>query len=117
MGAYCTGSNYFEIGDLGSKVKVTVTKYPFFLQNYLLTSLLCISALMICLIKMKYGMSLRYTLGRIVFEFHKSQRGYDVIVMSFMFYPNNYLYGISQILLILETSYLDPIHDNITSIK
>ena len=41
MVAYCTGSNPIKIGDLGSKVKV-----PFFLHNSLLTSLLCISALM-----------------------------------------------------------------------
>ena len=31
-------------GDYGSKVKVTVTLYPFFLHNSLFTSLLCISA-------------------------------------------------------------------------
>ena len=37
----------------------------FFLHNSLLTSLPCISALL-CLIKMKFGMSLRYTFGRFV---------------------------------------------------
>ena len=60
MVAYCTGTNPIEIGDLGSKVKVTVTLYPFFLYNSLLTSLLCISALL-CSIKMKFTMSLSYT--------------------------------------------------------
>ena len=50
MVVYCTGSNPIEIGDLGSKVKVTVTQYPFFLHNFLLTCLLYISALL-CLIK------------------------------------------------------------------
>ena len=30
MVAYHTGSDPIEIGDLGSKVKVTVTQYPFF---------------------------------------------------------------------------------------
>ena len=30
MVAYYPGSNFIEIGDLGSKVKVTVTQYPFF---------------------------------------------------------------------------------------
>ena len=51
------GSDLIEIGDLGSKVKVTVAQYPFFLHNSLLTSLLYISAL-ICLIKLKFGMPL-----------------------------------------------------------
>ena len=37
----------------------------------LLTSLLCILALLY-LIKMKFDLSLRYTLGRFVFKFHKS---------------------------------------------
>ena len=50
-----------------------------FLHNSLLTSLFCISALL-CLIKMKFGMSLRYTLGWLVFEFHKNQMDDDVIV-------------------------------------
>ena len=30
MAAYCTGSDPIEIGDLESKVKVTVTQNPFF---------------------------------------------------------------------------------------
>ena len=38
--AYPTGSDPCEIGDLGLEVKVTVTKYPFFLYNSLLFSLL-----------------------------------------------------------------------------
>ena len=53
--AYRTGWNPIEIGDLGSKVKVTVTQYPFFLYYPLLTSLLCISA-QLCIIKMKFDM-------------------------------------------------------------
>ena len=78
MAAYNTDSNPVEIGDLGSKVKVTVTQglYPFFLHNSLLTSLFCISALL-CLIIMKFSlMSLRYS----------------VIMTLFMFSPNNCLY-------------------------
>ena len=47
--AYYTG---LAFGDLGSKVKVKVTQYPFFLHISLLTSLLYISALL-CLIKLK----------------------------------------------------------------
>ena len=53
--AYNTGSDPIEIGDLGSKV--TVTQYPVFLHNSLLTSLLYILALL-CLIKLKFGMPL-----------------------------------------------------------
>ena len=87
MAAYRTGSNSIEIGDLGSKVKVTVTWYPFFLHNSLLTSLPCISALL-CFIKM----SLWYTLGRFVFKFHEIRMGDDVIMTSFKFSPNNYPY-------------------------
>ena len=48
------GSNPIEFGDLGSKVKATLTSYPFFLHNSLLTSVPCILALL-CLIKMKFG--------------------------------------------------------------
>ena len=64
---------------------------PICLYNSLLTSLLCISALL-CSIKMKIGrpMSLcRYTLGRFVFKFHKNRIDDDVIVTSFTFSPNN----------------------------
>ena len=50
---------------------------PIFLHNSLLTSL-PISALL-CLINMKFSMSLRYTLGRIVIKFHKIRMGDDVI--------------------------------------
>ena len=42
----------------------------FFSYNSMLTSLPCISALL-CLIKMKFGMSLWYTLVRFLFKFHK----------------------------------------------
>ena len=38
-----------------------------------------------CPIKMKFILSLRYPLGRFVFEFHKIQIGDDVIVTSFTF--------------------------------
>ena len=44
-----------------SKVKVTVGQYPFFIHKSLLISLLCISTFL-CLITMKFGTSLRYTL-------------------------------------------------------
>ena len=61
---------------------------PTFLHNSLLTSLPYISALL-CLIKMKFGMSLRYPLGQFVFKFHKNRMGDDVIVISFRFSLNN----------------------------
>ena len=76
------GSNPIEFGDLESKVKVTVTSYPFFLHHSLLASLLYISVLL-RLILLKFGMSLRYTLGRPVFKFHKNRMVDDVIVTSF----------------------------------
>ena len=61
--ANCSSSNPIEIGDLGSKVKVTVTLHPFFLHNSLLISLLWILALL-SPIKMKFSLSLRYALDR-----------------------------------------------------
>ena len=63
---------------------------PIFLHNSLLNPLPCISALL-CLIKIKFDMSLRsiYTFGRYVFEFNKIQIGDDVIMTSFKFSPNN----------------------------
>ena len=79
MVAVCTGSN-----PIGSKVKVTVTLYPFFLHNSLLYSLPCISALL-CLITMNFSKSLTYTLGRFVFKFHKNLMGDDLIMTSFKF--------------------------------
>ena len=51
----------------------------------MLTFLPCISALL-CLIKMKFGMWLRYTLGRFVFRFHKIWMGDDVIMTSYKFW-------------------------------
>ena len=63
MVAYCTGSDPIEIGDLGSKVKITVTQYPFFLHNSLLTSLLEFSALL-CPIE-----SNTYAYSRFAFNF------------------------------------------------
>ena len=88
MVASYIGSNPIEFSDLGSKVKVTVTYYPFFLHNSLLTSLPCISGFL-CLIKMKFGMSPIYTLGRFVYKFHKIRMGDDIIMTSFKFSPNN----------------------------
>ena len=54
-GSLATGSNPIEIGDLWSKVKVTVAQNSFFLHNSLLISLLYISAL-VYLINMKFSM-------------------------------------------------------------
>ena len=68
MVANNTGSDPIEIGELGSKVKDTVTLYPFF-HNSLLTSLLYISALLY-MIKLKFGIPLTYALCRFVCEFH-----------------------------------------------
>ena len=82
MVAYRTGLNPIEIGDLRSKVKVTVTYYRFLLYNSLLTSLLCISCIL-CPIEMKFGLLLRYALVSFVFEFRKYRIGDDVIVSSF----------------------------------
>ena len=65
--------------------------YPFFLHNSLLTSILCISALL-CTLKLKFGMSLRYTLDRFVVKFHKNRIVDDFIVTSFKSSPNNYPY-------------------------
>ena len=84
MVAYNTGSDPIEIGDLGSKVKVTVAQYPFFLLNSLLTSLQYISALL-CLLTLKFSMPLRYILCRFVVEFHINQICDDVMVTSFKF--------------------------------
>ena len=80
--AYCTGSDPIEIGDLWLKVKLTVTQYPFFLNNSLLTSLLYISDFLY-LIKVKFDMPLTYALCRFVCKFHENQMGDDVIVTSF----------------------------------
>ena len=88
MVAYNTGSDPKEIGDLGSKVKVTVTQYQFLLHNSLLTSLLYNSAFLL-LIKLKFGMPLIYALCRFVCEFHYNQIGDDVIVTSFRFSSYN----------------------------
>ena len=44
---------------------------------------------MLCPIKMKFSLSLRYSLGRFVFEFDKILMGDDVIVTSFKFSANN----------------------------
>ena len=70
MAAFCTDSNSIEIGDIWLKVKVTVTQYPFFHHNSLLTSLLWISVFL-CRMKVKYGMLLRYALYRFDFHFHE----------------------------------------------
>ena len=60
------------ICDLGSKVKVTVTQYLFFLHILCKLQLLYISALL-CLIKLKLGMPLTYAFCRFVCEFHLIQ--------------------------------------------
>ena len=62
-----------------------------FLDNSLLTSILCISA-PLGRIEMKFGMSLRYTLCRFEFKFHKNRMGDDVIVTSFKLSQSNYQY-------------------------
>ena len=82
--AYCIDSDPIEIGELRSKLKVTVTQYSSFLHNYLFTLLLYISFLL-CLIELKFGMLLRYALYRFVVEFHKNQMGDDVMATSFKF--------------------------------
>ena len=78
--------NPIETCDFGSKIKVTVTQYPLFLQNSLLTSVLYITA-HLCSIKLNFDMPLKYALSRYVVEFHKNQMGDDVIVTSFKFPP------------------------------
>ena len=62
-----------------------------FLHNSLLNSMVWISVLL-CLMKMKFNVSLRYALGKFVFEFQKYQMGYNVIMTSFKFYPYNFQY-------------------------
>ena len=64
---------------LGQRSRSQWRNTHFFLPNSLLTSLLCISALL-CSIKIKFGMSLRYTIGRFVIQFHEIRMGEDVIV-------------------------------------
>ena len=92
MVIYRTDSGRIKVGDLWSKVKVTITLYSNILHNSLLISLPRISALL-CPIKMKFGMSIRYALGRFAFEFDKENRlGNDVIVTSFDISPNNCMY-------------------------
>ena len=61
----------------------------FFLHNSVLTSLMYISVLL-CLIKMKFDMPLRYALCRFVVEFHENQMGDDVIVTKFSLYKCPY---------------------------
>ena len=77
-----------KLVNLGQRSRSQWRNSHFFLHNSLLTFLPCISALL-CLIKMKFGMSLRYTFGRFVYKFHKIQMGDDVIMTSFKFSPNN----------------------------
>ena len=59
-----------------------------FLHNFLLSSLLSISALF-CPIDMKFGISLLNASGRFVFECHKNQTDDDFIVTSIRFSPLN----------------------------
>ena len=44
------------------------------------------------LIKIRFGVSLKYTFGRFVFKFHKYRMGDDVNVTSFKFTTNNCQY-------------------------
>ena len=67
MFAYRTGSDLIEIGDLGSKVKVTVTLNPFFFMTFV-NFPTCISALL-CPIEMEFGMSVRYALEDLCLNF------------------------------------------------
>ena len=81
-----------KLETLGQKSRLT-----FFLHNSLLISLLCISALL-SLIKMKFGMSLRYNLGRFVFKCQVSRSqlkvkghrrgGVCVLWMLLVFFPS-----------------------------
>ena len=114
MVAYHTGSDPIEIGDFGSKINVKMTQYSFYLHNSLLTSLLCISAYL-CLIEMKFDMSLRYILGWFVSKSYKNRMGDDVIVTSIKFSPNNCPYLKFYWTYWLQTSYLESIHNKITS--
>ena len=93
MVAFRTGSDPFEISDPGSKVKIHTHCDVIFIfsSNSLLTSLLCISALLRP-IEMKFDTSLKHAFGRIVFKFHKNQTDDDVIVTSLKFSPNNCSY-------------------------
>ena len=77
MVAYCIG---LKLVTLGQRSKSRWNNIHFFLHNSLITSLLCISALL-CPVIMKFGMSLRYTLGWFVVKFHKNRLGDDVIVL------------------------------------
>ena len=74
--------------NLGQRSRSQWRNTNFFLYNSVLTSLFCISALL-CSIKIKFGMWLRYTLCRFVFKFHEIRMGDDVIMTSFKFSPNN----------------------------
>ena len=76
---------------LGQRSRSQWRNSHFFLHNSLLISLPCISALL-SLIKMKFVMSPRYTLGRFVFKFHKNRIGDDVIMTPFKFSLNNCQY-------------------------
>ena len=63
----------------------------FFIIILCLTSLLRISTLL-CSIGMKFGMSLKYALGRFAFKLHEIGLSDDVIVKSFTFSPHNCQY-------------------------
>ena len=80
---------------LGQRSRSQGLNIHFFLHDSLLISLSYISALL-CLIKLKFCMTLRYTLCRFVFEFHKNQMDDDVMVTSFKFSPCKCLYMYSK---------------------
>ena len=67
MVAYRTDRDPNEIGYLCLKVKVTVTQYPCFFI------ILCCGFQLLCVIKLKFDIPLRYALGRFAFEFHKNE--------------------------------------------
>ena len=62
-----------------------------FFSSYLLSSLPHISDLL-CLIKLKFSMPLRYVLCRSVVEFDKNQMCDDVMLTSFKFSPYKFPY-------------------------
>ena len=84
----------------------------FSLHNSLLTSVLCISA-PLCSIKKIFGISLRYALVHLCINFIKFKWEMTSLWRHLSFSKQLF---ISHIPLNLQTSYLEPIHNNITFI-
>ena len=83
MAAYRTDSNAIEICDLGSGHSDVISIFSsLFLVNFPVSTLYLSS-----LMSDRNEISLRYNLGRFVFEFHKIWIGDDVIVKSFKLCP------------------------------